>query len=78
MLRPLQMVFFAAALYPWAMALGQSRPVEFAGICNASGAVAVDDDTVLVGDDEVSALSIYRLSTGQLDGRAIPLPAAMA
>jgi hypothetical protein len=76
MLRLLQIAFLTAALYPGAMASGQSRLIEFKGICNASGAVAVDDDTILVGDDEVSSLSMFRLSTGQLSGPKIPLPAS--
>ena len=75
-LRLLQIAIFMAALYPGAMASGQSRLIEFKGICNASGAVAVDDDTILVGDDEVSALSMLRLITGQLSGPKIPLPAS--
>jgi hypothetical protein len=76
MLRLLRMAFFMAALYPGAMASGQTRLIEFKGICNASGAVAVDEDTILVGDDELSALSMFRLSTGQLSGPKIPLPAS--
>ena len=71
------MVFFAAALYPRAMAFGQSRPIRFTGICNASGAVAVGGGAILVGDDEISALSIYREYRNSTAGRYLS-PAALA
>ena len=54
------------------MASAQPVVIEFKGICNASGAVAIDADTILVGDDEVSVLSQYRLTGGSLE-RQIPL-----
>lgn len=56
-------------------ARAQSPPMlEFMGICDASGAVALDDNQILVGDDEKPWLSIYRLDTQRLE-TTIPLTA---
>lgn len=37
--------------------------LEFRGICDASAAVALDENRIIVGDDELPVLSIYRLDT---------------
>jgi len=47
--------------------------LTFPGICDASGAVAIDEKTIIVGDDERQWLSIYDLRTQQLLDK-IPLP----
>jgi hypothetical protein len=47
--------------------------LTFPGICDASGAVAIDDNTIIVGDDERRRLSIYDLRTQHLQEK-IPLP----
>ncbi len=45
---------------------GGSRPqlLEFKGICNASAAVALDEQRIVVGDDEQSWLSVHDLKGG--------------
>jgi hypothetical protein len=40
--------------------------LEFRGICDASAAVALDENRIIVADDEVPVLSIYRLDTQEL------------
>ena len=40
--------------------------LTFPGICDASAAVAIDEKTIIVGDDERQWLSIYDLRTQQL------------
>jgi Protein of unknown function (DUF3616) len=47
--------------------------LTFPGICDASAAVAIDEKTIIVGDDERQQLSIYDLPTQQLLAK-IPLP----
>ena len=50
--------------------------LTFPGICDASAAVAIDEKTIIVGDDERQWLSIYDLPTQQLAGQnpsAFPL-----
>ena len=47
--------------------------LTFPGICDASAAVAIDEKTIIVGDDERQWLSIYDLRTQQLLDK-IPLP----
>lgn len=57
------------------VARAQSPSVlEFKGICDASAAVALDENLIIVGDDEKPWLSIYRLDTQQLE-MTIPLAA---
>lgn len=58
-------------------ALAQEKLLEFRGICDASGAVALDENRIIVGDDEKAFLSIYRLDNQSLE-RPVPLPAAVA
>src|SRR4051812_49374234 len=50
----------------------QPSMLEFTGICDASGAVALDENRIIVGDDENPWLSIYRLDTLQLEAQ-LPL-----
>jgi hypothetical protein len=47
--------------------------LTFPGICDASAAVAIDEKTIIVGDDERQWLSIYDLGTPHLPHK-IPLP----
>ena len=47
--------------------------LTFPGICDASAAVAIDEKTIIVGDDERQWLSIYDLRTQELLEK-IPLP----
>ena len=47
--------------------------IEFPGICDASAAVALDENRLIVGDDELPWLSVYRLDT-QEQAAKIPLP----
>ena len=47
--------------------------LTFPGICDASAAVAIDEKTIIVGDDERQWLSIYDLPTQRLLDK-IPLP----
>lgn len=47
--------------------------LTFPGICDASAAVAIDENTIIVGDDERQWLSIYDLRTQHLQEK-IPLP----
>jgi hypothetical protein len=46
--------------------------LEFRGICDASAAVALDENRVIVGDDEAPWLSIYRLDDRTLEA-TVPL-----
>jgi len=41
----------------------QKEPLQFSGICDASAAIALDENRIIVGDDEKPWLSIYRLDT---------------
>jgi Protein of unknown function (DUF3616) len=53
----------ASALWP-VCAGAQARNaeiIEFRGICDASAAVALDENRIIVGDDEAPWLSVYRL-----------------
>jgi hypothetical protein len=59
------------------VAVAQEKLLEFRGICDASGAVALDENRIIVGDDEKAFLSIYRLDNQSLE-MPIPLPAAVA
>jgi hypothetical protein len=54
-------------------AIAAPELMEFRGICDASAAVALDDKRIIVGDDELPWLSIYRLDTQQQEAK-IPLP----
>src|SRR5262245_36453299 len=54
-------------------ALAAPELIEFPGICDASGAVALDDKRIIVGDDELPWLSVYRLDTQQQEA-TISLP----
>ena len=56
-----------------APAVAAPELIEFPGICDASGAVALDDKRIIVGDDELPWLSVYRLDTQQQETK-IPLP----
>lgn len=58
-------------------AAAQDKLLEFRGICDASGAVALDENRIIVGDDEKSFLSIYRLDNQSAE-MPIPLPPAVA
>src|SRR3954453_20739143 len=49
--------------------------IVFNGICDASAAIALDENRVIVGDDEKPWLSVYRLDGGEAVAR-IPLPQA--
>src|SRR5260370_963301 len=64
---------FLVLILPSGPALGAPELIEFPGICDASGAVALDDKRIIVGDDELPWLSVYRLDT-QLQEATIPLP----
>lgn len=47
--------------------------VTFKGICDASAAIALDADRIIVGDDEKPYLSVYRLTGGdRLDKIGLP------
>ena len=50
-----------------------AQMLTFPGICDASAAIAIDDRTIIVGDDEKSSLSAYDLRTLQLNTQ-LPLP----
>ena len=50
-----------------------AQMLTFPGICDASAAIAVDDRTIIVGDDEKPWLSVYDLRTLQLNTK-LPLP----
>ena len=63
-------LFFILLFWP---AVAAPELMEFPGICDASGAVALDDKRIIVGDDELPWLSIYRLDTQQQEAK-IPLP----
>src|SRR5215831_15863209 len=54
-------------------ALAAPELIELPGICDASGAVALDDKRIIVGDDELPWLSVYRLDTQEQEA-TIPLP----
>jgi Protein of unknown function (DUF3616) len=51
--------------------------IEFQGICDASGAVALDGGHIIVGDDELPWLSVYQIVGGRLQ-KKISLPAQSA
>jgi hypothetical protein len=50
-----------------------AQVLTFPGICDASAAIAIDDRTIIVGDDEKPRLSVYDLRTLQLKTQ-LPLP----
>jgi len=50
-----------------------AQMLTFPGICDASAAIAIDDRTIIVGDDEKPSLSAYDLRTLQLNTQ-LPLP----
>ena len=56
-------------------AAGAAPPdaIVFSGICDASAAIALDENRVIVGDDEKPWLSVYRLDGGEAVAR-VPLP----
>jgi hypothetical protein len=55
-------------------ALAERKVLNFPGVCDASAAIAVDDKTIIVADDENPFLSIYDLQNPQLPEKsAIPL-----
>ena len=47
--------------------------LTFPGICDASAAIAIDEKTIIVGDDERRKLFVYDLHTQELQEK-IPLP----
>jgi hypothetical protein len=51
----------------------QPEMLTFNGICDASAGVAFDENSIIVGDDELPWLSVYRLAGGDSVPR-IPLP----
>jgi hypothetical protein len=56
-------------------ACGNAQILTFPGICDASAAIAIDDRTIIVGDDEKPWLSTYDLDTQKLR-EPTPLPLA--
>ena len=59
-------------------ALAQDGAVlEFHGACDASAAIALDENRIIVGDDENPWLSIYRLDDRRLEDRIV-LPFGLA
>ena len=58
------------------VARAQTDILEFPGICDASAAVAIDENRIIVGDDEKPALFIYNHRTRELVPPPIPLPAS--
>jgi Protein of unknown function (DUF3616) len=51
----------------------QNDMLRFPGICDASAAIALDDNRIIIGDDEQPFLSTYRLDNQQLEGTlAVP------
>ncbi|MCW5738192.1 MAG: DUF3616 domain-containing protein [Enhydrobacter sp.] len=74
MIRPIVILLFCLAS---TVAAAQGKLLEFRGICDASGAVALDENRIVVGDDEKAFLSIYRLDD-QSREPPIQLPAAIA
>lgn len=46
--------------------------VRYAGMCDASAAVALDDETFIVADDEKNVLSIYRAGRSGMPLQTIP------
>lgn len=54
--------FFSILLFFHLMAYGKGQPFfTFYGLCDASGAVALDCETFVVADDETNVLYMYRL-----------------
>ena len=45
--------------------------LTFSGICDASAAVAIDEKTIIVGDDEQPWLSIYDLRNQNLQNKRL-------
>jgi hypothetical protein len=45
--------------------------IEFQGICDASGAVALDAGHIIVGDDELPWLSVYEITGGRLQKKIL-------
>jgi Protein of unknown function (DUF3616) len=56
---------------------GSHNVIEFQGICDASAAVALDGQHIIVGDDELPWLSVYDIGGGKLQ-KKIPLLAQSA
>ena len=56
-------------------ASGEPNVLPFPGVCDASAAIAVDDKTIIVADDESSFLSTYDLENPELPKKS-PIPLA--
>ena len=69
--------FSCAALIAGSAA--QAETLVFKGICNASAAVALDENRIIVGDDEQPWLSVYSVKGGEsLDTVDLTRPGGMA
>jgi hypothetical protein len=68
--------FLFAALCSLCISGGaDAQTITFPGACDASAAIALNDNTIIVSDDEKPWLGIYNLDTGELQS-TVPLPFA--